>query len=447
MQISRRQWLAGGLGSAAGPGLRGAAAARPNFVFLFSDDHHYQCFGAMGNPHIRTPHLDQLAARGITFTNGAISTPQCAPSRGVLLSGLESFQSGLLSNGQTRFREEFGPAVPEQLRRAGYDTVMVGKWHIRNTPRECGFARAPLWLPGGSSRYVDPALRRGLEGAAGPVRGHITDLFTDAAIDSLRNATRPFFLWLSYNAPHTPWHAAERYRIPYEGKEPGRIAPPNHPAGGREFDWITYYAVISHLDEACGRLISELERSGLWENTLVVFLGDNGFMCGSKGLNGKVVPWEESVRVPFAAAGGMVPRGLRVDAPVASIDLPATWLEMAGVKPAYPLAGRSLRRLLTTGEGGPDVSFAVWDDGRPEGLATRRAVEPYRAARNRSHKLIVWESGRQALYDWQSDPAEERNLIGEPAAARARGELAAKLARRLAETSDRAAKWLAARNG
>ena len=121
-----------------------AAAKPPNVVLIISDDQAWTDFGFMGHETIRTPHLDRLAQRGITFTNGTISTPQCCPSRGVLLSGLETFQSGLLSNGRISFSEGIGPAVPEQLRRAGYDTVLIGKWHIRNTPRECGFARAPL---------------------------------------------------------------------------------------------------------------------------------------------------------------------------------------------------------------------------------------------------------------------------------------------------------------
>src|SRR5918996_834745 len=113
--ITRRQFVA-----AASTPLMAGPVRRPNFIFITSDDHHFQCLGAAGNPHIRTPNLDSLASRGVFFSNGQISTAQCAPSRGILLSGLETFQSGLLSNGQTRFREGIGPTVIEQLRRDGY---------------------------------------------------------------------------------------------------------------------------------------------------------------------------------------------------------------------------------------------------------------------------------------------------------------------------------------
>ncbi|MBI3279356.1 MAG: sulfatase-like hydrolase/transferase [Acidobacteria bacterium] len=429
MKLTRRELLAG----VAANRVAGAAERRPNIVFILSDDHHYQCFGAAGNPHIRTPNLDRLAARGVHFTNTVVSTTQCAPSRGILLSGLETYQNGLHSNGALQFREGIGPTVIEQLRQAGYDTAVIGKWHIRNQFRECGFARAPLWLPGGSSKYIDPVLRRGAE----PPRmeaGHITDLFTDAAIDAVRSAKQPYFLWLAYNAPHTPWHADEKYRRLYADPLP----PPRHPRSPRRFDWATYYAVITHLDEAIGRLLDKID----WSNTVVFFLGDNGYLCGTKGLSGKVYPWEESVRVPGAVAGGPVRGGVRIDEPIASIDFPATWLDLAGLKPAQPIAGRSLRRALTSGKGAPEEAFVVWDDGRPEALTVHRAVEPYRQVRTRRHKLIVWESKKQALYDHVEDLGEERNLIDDPKHAMLARDLRARLERRMRATGDGAAAWL-----
>mgnify|MGYP005846839025 CR=1 FL=1 len=434
-QLSRRQWL----GAAAAP-LFGGSASRPNIIFLFSDDHHYRCLGAAGNPHIRTPNLDRLAGGGVQFTQGMISTPQCAPSRGVMLSGLESYQSGLESNGRTAFREGFGPTIVEQLRRAGYETTLIGKWHIQPEPDTCGFTRAPLWLRGGGSRYRNPLLRQGLGGKDEEVAGHVTDLFTDTAIGSIRGAKQPFLLWLAYNAPHTPWYADAKYRRRYEGRN-DRIAPPGHPRNSVTFDWETYYAVITHLDEAIGRLAAAVEKAGLWKNTLIVFLGDNGYLCGVKGLQGKVHPWEASIRVPFFACGGAVLGRGKIGAPVASVDLPATFLDCAGVEAAYRLAGRSLRPELDKGRSQREAAFAVWNDGRPEGLATRRAVEPYRLVRTATHKYILWESKREALFDLRADPNEENNLAGDPAAAKPLADLRARLAVRMDETADPARIW------
>lgn len=149
-EFTRRQWLA----SAAVP-LLAAQKQRPNILFLISDDHHFQCLGAAGNPHIQTPNLDRLASRGVHFTNGIISTPQCAPSRGILLSGLESYQTGLESNGRLEFRAGIGPTAVEQMRRSGYETTLVGKWHIPATPETCGFSRAPLWKQPAAGPYID----------------------------------------------------------------------------------------------------------------------------------------------------------------------------------------------------------------------------------------------------------------------------------------------------
>jgi arylsulfatase A-like enzyme len=285
---------------------------------------------------------------------------------------------------------------------------------------------------------------------AGPAEtpGHITDLFTGAALDVLRAArTQPFFLWLAYNAPHTPWYADKRYTDLYAGKDAASLAPSAHPKGGLKFDWNSYYAVITHMDECIGRLIAELERRKLWDNTVVFFLGDNGFTCGSRNWIGKVYPWEESVRVPFLAAGARVERGQVNDAPVASIDLPRTWLDLARVSPPSPLSGRSLSKALHSGRGGPQYGFSVWDDARVEALAARRAVEPYRLVRSRTHKLIVWQSGKQALYDIRADLAEERNLLDAPASAPIATPLRSALRRRMQDTGDKAIEWLTRYHG
>lgn len=419
---------------------------RPNIVFIFSDDHHYQCLGAAGNPHIQTPNLDKLAARGANFTHAMISTPQCCPSRGIMLSGLETYQSGLQSNGYTSFKPGLGPTVIEQLRRAGYDTNLVGKWHITNMPKECGFAKAPLWLRGGGSKYVDPMLRRGLDGKDEETKGHITELLTDAAVNVVEKAAKdkPYFLWLTYNAPHTPWTAVEPYKSMYAGKA---VPPPVHPKDAKEFDWATYYAVISHLDANVGKVIAAIEKAGQWDNTLIFFIGDNGFLCGTKGLSGKVYPWEESVRVPYIVSGGPVKAKGKMDTPVCSIDAPATWLDYAGVKPAYKLSGKTLREELTTGSLGSSAhehGFSTWNDPRPEGLAVRVAVEPYRLIRTRFYKYILWSSKKDALFEPDKDPGETKNLAVNPTKLHKQviAEMRGALEERMVETGDPARAWM-----
>ncbi len=427
--------------SLAGAPLLGAAGDKPNIVFVFSDDHHFQGLGAAGNPHIRTPNLDRLAESGVHFTNGIISTSQCCPSRGVMLSGMETYQTGLLSNGATSYTKQFGPTVVEQMRRGGYDTIHIGKWHITPEPGQTGFNRSPLWLRGGGSKYVDPMLRRGQSGKDETVNGHITDLFTGAAIEATRGAKQPFFLWLAYNAPHTPWHAAPKYFEAYKGKSAEELAPPLHPRGGKPFDWSTYYAVITHLDEAVGRLVDSLKQTTAWENTVLFFIGDNGYMAGTRGWSGKVRHWDESVRVPYFLAGGKLAKA-KVSDPVASVDACATWLDLAGLNPERPLAGRSLASYLRTGKGNIDSAFSVWDDGSQGALAVKVAIEPYRLIRTNRHKLVVFQSGKQSFYDCVADPGEERDLTGDPDVAAMREKLRGKLRERMKQTSDHALAWM-----
>ena len=448
--ISRRQVLA----SLSAP--FAAQNRKPNVVLIITDDHHWQCLGAAGNPHIRTPNFDRLAGRGVMFTNGVVSTPQCAPSRGILLSGQEGYETGLDSNGHTDFRTFQGATVVEQLKRGGYETNLAGKWHIRPSPAECGFSKAPVWLRQGSSPYLSPKLRHGLEAMADlETAGHITEIFSDAAVKVVQQARQPYLLWLAYNAPHTPWSASERYRQLYQGRNP-ELAPPAHPKplaparggerkkgpAGRPFDWETYYAVISELDAGIGRVTAAVEESGQWDNTLILVIGDNGYLCGSKGLQGKVHPWEESIRVPYIAAGGMVKRAGRSDAPVASIDVPATISDCAGVRPGHRLSGASLMPVLSGGKFARGAAFAAWNDGRPEALAVKRAVEPYRVVRTRSHKYILWESKNQALFDLKADPFEESNLASNAAHSALLKEMRERLRVRMRETSDPAVRLL-----
>ncbi|MBL8176673.1 MAG: sulfatase-like hydrolase/transferase [Bryobacterales bacterium] len=441
-----------------------AQTRKPNIVLIVSDDHHWQCLSAAGNPNISTPNLDRLAQRGVLFQNAIISSSQCAPSRGILLSGLECYQNGLDSNGHITFRFFRGATVVEQLRRAGYETNLVGKWHIEPTPKECGFTKAPIWLEPAATAYLNPPLRHGLDATADTdTPGHITEIFTQHAVNVIRQARQPYLLWLTYNAPHTPWTASEQYRKLYEGKN-ASLAPPNHPKpqpsrqptalkgtkkkGGAamvrpdgRFDWETYYAVISELDANIGKVIEAIEASGQWNNTLILFFGDNGFLCGAKGLQGKVHPWESSLRIPFIASGGLVKRPAKSSAMAASVDVPATVLDYAGIRSSHPLAGLSLRSAINGAAFPRDASFSAWNDGRVEALFAGFSVEPYRAVRTATHKLILWESGKQAFFDLRTDPFEEKDLAADPAHAAALRSIQDRLRARMKATADPAAGW------
>lgn len=433
MRLTRRDLLAG---AALAQPL--AAAPRPNILFVLSDDHNWESLGVAGNPHIRTPRLDALARRGVYFRNATISTPQCAPSRGILMSGRESYQTGVRSNGTLRFPQGPGTTVVSQLRDAGYDTALIGKWHLQDSPSACGFASQPLWGVVQGTRYNLP-LSKG-SGAPEPRPGHVTENLTSAAIEYVQAAKQPFFLWLSYTAPHAPYELPNAYKEMYAARDQRSLATAHHPKDAGDFDWRTYYGAISHLDANVGRLLDALDGSPHARNTVIFFLGDNGYTCGSRGWTGKVYPWEESVRVPLIAAGPGVKRGVVTDCLAASVDLPATWMALAGLQPKQPVAGRDLSAVLARGRGGPEEAFASWDDPRPAALAVNIAVEPYREVRIARYKLIVWQSKKQGLFDYEADPGETADLSTRlPEIAR---RLRERLRARMQATADPAIAWL-----
>lgn len=438
-RINRREAVA----LLAGTGLAArdiwAAPRKPNILFLFSDDHHYQGLGAAGNPHIRTPNLDRLAERGALFQGATIATPQCCPSRGTLLSGRYGHQTGLRSNGRRSFTAPLGPTTMGELRRAGYHTAHIGKWHVLPSQAECGFAEVRTWLPGGASRYTDPALARGPQGKPEPVSGYITDIFADDAVRFLEEKrSRPFFLWLAFNAPHAPINPkdyTEEDLAVYSDKTPEELAPPSHGQWDVKYNWGMYYTAITRLDRAIGRIVTALEKTGQARNTVIFFLGDNGWLGGAHNMQGKVLPWEESVRVPLLACGPGVKKGFRTDAPVSSVDLPATWLELAGVRVPREFAGQSLKPLLA-GKDIREEAFCEWDDNAEGALAAAaRRVERYRQARARTHKYVLWESGREELYAYREDPHERNNLAGRETTVQR--DLQARLRRWMEATADR----------
>jgi arylsulfatase A-like enzyme len=350
-------------------GQQAGTRGRPNIVFIISDDHRWDALGAAGNTKIRTPVLDRLAREGVYFRQATVHVSQCAPSRATLLTGLSPHQSGYHANNFLRpdmqWADRFAvPTLPALLREAGYQTVLVGKWHIAPDPWLAGFTDIRTWLPEGASSYTDSRLAKGNSRRKEIRKGFTNGIFADDAVEFLNSAAakeKPFLLWLASTIPHSPYQPNPSHiEHLYEGEETADTHPPSFPKdtplklgleGSPEVATAPglrkYYESVSYLDELVGRVLATLEKQGLAENTVVVFLGDNGLMAGSRGLRGKVVPWEESVRVPLiirapklAAVKG------RSDVPASSLDIPVTLLALAGVTPPKEWAGRDLRPVL-----------------------------------------------------------------------------------------------------
>ncbi len=442
------------------------ATKQPNIVFIISDDHRWDALGAAGNKKIKTPVLDKLAREGVYFRQATIHVSQCAPSRTVLLTGLSPHQNGYYANNFIRNDLQWAnrftvPTMPELLQQAGYQTILVGKWHLRTDPWLTGFTDIRTWLPEGASNYVDSRLAKGKSRKKEVIKGFTNGIFANDAIEFLTSDAakeKPFFLWLASTIPHAPTKPnPSHFEHMYEGETNEDLLPPGFPshtsvqiplegiADSVAPNLANYYASVSYLDNLVGQVLATLDKQGLAENTIIVFLGDNGLMAGSRGLRGKVVPWEESVRVPLIvyAPKFAVIKG-RNDIPVSSLDLPATILSMAGVSIPENWAGRNLQPLLKgSKKHGIDHAISEWAD-----TESQFRNYTHRLIRTPHYKLIRWDKPDKPddLYNLIADPHEATNIINKPAMRPVRDQLLTQLNVWMKKTNDPAVFW-AKKNG
>jgi arylsulfatase A-like enzyme len=457
--------------------------SRPNIVFILSDDHRWDGLRAAGNKAIVTPHLDKLCKDSVLFTHGVVAAPQCCPSRAVLLTGLYPHQNGCYSNKLWSKDAERGfgePTVVELLRDAGYQTTLIGKWHLKPLPWKCGFNEIRRWMPQGADSYEDAKLARGRSDEVKESRGHVTEIFSDDAVAYLNERAKakgdaqPFFLWLAYTAPHTPQRPVpQSCRAPYANL-PRDHCPPGFPPQAESNDfksgpWAQYYSAITHLDQQVGRVLQAIDDNGLRENTVVVFLGDNGWMMGSHGRFGKMLPEDESSRVPFIVRAPAPLQGWAgaSGAMASSIDLPVTWLALAGAPVPETFAGSSLLPLLADPkpkEVFRDTAFFQFEDEKNwPGLAYRaartadwkyvlRPTRPAKELKSLKKKLLEREEEKEnrkmpnleteQLFDLRNDPHELHDVAAAPQAAAALRDMRERLRQELERTADPALKWL-----
>ena len=379
------------------------AARVPNFLLILADDLGYGDLGVYGSPTIRTPHLDRLASAGMRFTSFYTNGPICSPTRVSILTGRYPQRYGLY--GGLTVDSTWGlPAdvatLPRLLRDAGYATRHIGKWHV-------GHAEASFRPPAQGfddffgfwhahhlrKTYRDPKLRRG-EAAEAVHPGHLTELLTEAAASFLRQRSEveaPFFLNLWLFSPHKPIQPPQRWVERYDDTAAGR-----------------YAALVSHLDENVGQLLGVLDETGLADDTVVIFLSDNG---GARDLHGgrngplqggKNQLLEGGIRVPLIVRWpGRVAAGSLSDALVASFDLLPTIAELAEVDTAgLALDGRSLATVLS-GAADDFEGPLFWDDlqGGRRRFAVRLGPWKLRSAK-----------GIATLHDLRIDPGESRDL-------------------------------------
>jgi len=417
-----------------------ALAAPPNVLVVITDDQGYGDLGAHGNPVLKTPHLDAFTKESVRLKRFHVS-PVCSPTRSSLLTGLWNYRTGVVDTfiGRSMMRPGV-PTLPEHLTAAGYRTGLFGKWHLGDhyplRPEDRGFG-STFWLPGGGlaqpsdlpgttagKEYFDPVLTK--NGKETPTKGYCTDVFTDATIDFITaNEAKPFFAYVAFNAPHGPYQVPDADAVPYRNIDLSGEAFPKigQPWAKDKVDRnavANAYGMISNIDANFGRLMKTLADKKLADNTVVIFMTDNGpgdsrFNGGLRDRKGTV--YDGGIRVPcYVRWPAKLKPGTVIDTPLAHIDITPTLLEMTGTKPAKDVKFDGVSFLpLLTGEKKPlpdRTLFLQWHRGdEPEKFRAFTAIGP-------RYKLVQtagsWEEKnwkpKFELFDIPADEFEQTDL-------------------------------------
>lgn len=451
-----------------------AAEKRPNILFIFSDDHAYQAISAYNDPRklIETPNIDRIAKEGALFHRCVVPNSICGPSRAVVMTGKYNHLNGYFNNSNCRF-DPAQQTFPRILQAAGYQTSIVGKWHLETDP--VGF---DYWniLPGQGIYYNPPTVENGKRVTN---EGYVTDIITDRAIEQLKNRdkSKPFLMMCQHKAPHREWeppirllnHDNDRvYAEPetlfddYENrgfaikdqdmslektitpKDMKLVAPKNLNAEQRA-QWDAYYnprneafvkanpqgkdlvrwryqrymhdylACVKAVDEGVGRLLKYLDDEGLAENTIVVYSADQGFYLGEHGWFDKRWVFEESLRAPLLVRWPQVTKpGSENKQIVSNLDFAETFLDAAGLPIPADMQGHSLVPLLkgeTPADWRKSFYYHYYEFPQPHHVRPHYGVitDRYKLLHFYAPDVDYWE-----LYDREKDPHEMRNYFGNP---------------------------------
>lgn len=401
--------------------LRAADSSRPNILVILADDLGYADLGIQGSTDIPTPHIDSIGKNGIRFTAGYVSSAMCSPSRAGLLTGRSQSRFGHDINWEpewpvkpndTRGLPLTEKTIADQLKPAGYHSGVIGKWHLGEAPpfhpNKRGFNEFFGFIGGGHNypthtyrttpplhHYNSPLERNGTPQPAAP--GYLTTVLGEECASFIhRNREKPWFLYASFNAPHTPLQATPELL--------GRVKSIADPKRR------TYAAMVVGLDDAVGRMLAQVRQDNLEERTLIFFLSDNGgppednFSSNAPLRGRKGTMWEGGIRVPFLAQWkNTLPAGKTYDRPVSSLDILPTALALAGASSiaSHALDGVNLMPHLTGEKSTDPHDFLLW----------RLHERGIWAVRNGDHKLLL-QGTQPTLYDLSQSSDESRDLAG-----------------------------------
>ena len=439
-------------------------AQRPNFLIILIDDLRFDEFGAGGHPYMKTPHVDRIAREGAIFERAFHTTPICSPNRASVLTGQYASRHGIIDNVARDAASHRLPNYHLELKRRGYETAHIGKWHMGNSggPRP-GY---DTWVSfDGHGRLNDPKLNE--QGTYVQHTGYITDIMNAMAVEYVsRRHDQPWSLFFAHKAVHPDaeqaadgtfkmdgYRPAERHKDLYRGcvfpKKPNMLTPAeivkSKPAweealrlrtnaqsralldaihAGEQEEIRLRACMMAAVDEGIGMLFQALERTGQLDNTFILFFGDNGYFFGEHGLGPeRRFAYEEGIRAPFIARfPKRIKPGTRITDLVICQDIAPTLIELAGGKPGPHVQGRSLLPLFTgrSGKSGAGWRKSFLMEYWAENAYPWLIGMTYKAVRTQRHKYIRWVNRSRngeldELYDLDRDPYEIANVINRPA--------------------------------
>jgi arylsulfatase A-like enzyme len=395
---------------------------KPNLIIILTDDQGYKDVGFNGSTDIKTPHIDRIAKEGTRFTNGYVSYPVCGPSRAGLLTGRYQDRFGFTSNPtmDPTVEQNGIPTteknIAEVLKPAGYTSGVIGKWHMGThpdlRPNKRGFDYFYGFLSGGHQYFPEDLTLNDLDDVKYKydwyrtrllrneqrvdTDEYLTDELSHEAVEFIkRESDKPFFLYVAYNAPHTPLQASKKYLDRYQHiKDKTRR---------------TYAAMVSAVDDGVGDILTTLKEQGIDDNTLVVFLSDNGGARNNASDNGELRGhkndlFEGGVRVPFAARWpNKIPAGVDYNQAVSSLDILATIVEQASVdmSKSKPLDGVDLMPYITNEKSGKPHDILFWRHVRSKSHAVRSGGDK-----------LVQVKQNSMMFDLDEDFRENNDIAG-----------------------------------
>jgi arylsulfatase A-like enzyme len=452
-----------GTASAAATGEK--TAQRPNVLFILCDDIRWNAMSCAGHPSLKTPHIDRLAREGVRFENAFCTTSLCSPSRASILTGLYAHGHGVRDN-FTELPASL-PHWPRRLAEAGYETAYLGKWHMgenNDSPRP-GFSYFATHK--GQGKYFDTEWN--INGAGSrEIKGYYTTVVTDMALDWLKKdrSQKPWALCVGHKAPHSFYTPEEKYAhvfdkvaVPYPDTAFKLDGKPTwikerlstwHGIYGPLFDWRKnfpdprpeavkdfenmvhgYWGTILSVDDSVGRLYAFLEETRQLDNTIIVFMGDNGLLEGEHGMIDKRTGHEPCLRIPLLVRFPALAAGKVVAKQTLTVDVAPSILELCKAAPLADIHGRSWVKLLQQGDDSWRKSWFYEYNYEVQFPYTPNV----RAVRTDDWKYIHYPHGDGApdrhiaeLYHLKEDPQERINLVGEPRFSEKLSELRAELA-------------------